>query len=255
MPSLDGQFALITGAASGIGRATAELFAREGAHVFVADVNVAAAQSVAAMIQAKGQGGEVIKLDVASESDWDAALSVVSKRATQLDFLINCAGIAAAEPIPQTSLAEWHRLHAVNLDSVFLGTRAGMRMMAGRGGAIVNVASLSGVEVFPGAATYSSSKAAVVHFSRCAAAECAQCGNNVRVSVVVPGGVRTPMWSTVPQWAELAKQDEEKAWRAVDPAGEFYSADEVAQEIMRLALDPSPQANGRVHLLNGSVRS
>jgi NAD(P)-dependent dehydrogenase (short-subunit alcohol dehydrogenase family) len=123
-------------------------------------------------------------------------------------------------------------------------------MMSGRGGAIVNVASLAGVEVFPGAAAYASSKAAVIHFTRVAAAECAQAGNGVRAAVLSPGGVRTPMWKSVPQWRELAGQSEARAWQEVDPTDCFYSAEEVAGHILDLATDLTSSANGRVLVLN-----
>lgn len=248
MGRLAGNVALITGAASGIGRATAELFAREGARVAVADLDFAGANRVAQTLIATGGECLALRLDVASETDWEAALHGVLHRWSRLDLLVNCAGISAASTLAETSLAEWRRLHVVNLDGVFLGTRAGLRTMGGHGGSIVNIASLSGMEVFPGAAAYSSSKAAVIQFSRCVAAECAAAGNGVRVSALAPGGVRTPMWAGVPGWAKLAATDEAAAWRAVDPDNSFYTAGEVAMAVLNLATDPA--ANGQVQVLN-----
>jgi 3(or 17)beta-hydroxysteroid dehydrogenase len=248
MERLAGNVALITGAASGIGRATAELFAREGARVVVADLDFAGAERVAQALIATGGECLALRLDVASEADWEATHHGILHRWSRLDVLVNCAGMSAASPLAETSLAEWRRLHAVNLDGVFLGTRAGLRAMGGRGGSIVNVASLSGLEVFPGAAAYSSSKAAVIHFSRCVAAECAAAQNGVRVNALAPGGVRTPMWAGVPVWAELAATDEAAAWRAVDPDSSFYAAGEVAMEVLNLATNPA--ANGQVRVLN-----
>lgn len=134
---------------------------------------------------------------------------------------------------------------AVNLDGVFLGTRAGLRAMTA-GGVIVNIASRSGVEVFPGAAAYAASKAAVIHFSKVADAEARAAGRGVRVLHLAPGGVKTPLWRTMPSWAELAREGDDAAWRALDPEVEFVTAEAVADQILALVREPlntSPAPN------------
>lgn len=229
-----GMTAFVTGGGSGIGRATARALAREGAAVIVADLSEPAATAVAAELRAAGHAAKARTLDVADEAAWDAAFRAWPEGWPPLRVLVNCAGVSAAAPVAETAFADWRRLHAVNLDGVFLGTRAGLRVMHGRGGVIINVASRAGVDVFPGAAAYASSKAAVIHFSRVADAECLAAGNGVRVLHVAPGGVKTPLWRTMPGWAELARDGEEAAWRALDPANEFLTADQAADQLLKL---------------------
>ena len=171
--------ALVTGGGSGIGRATARALAREGAHVLVADVNLPAAGEAAAELRAAGHPAEALALDVADEAAWAAAFHRWPEGRPPLRVLVNGAGVSAASPVAETPLAEWRRVLAVNLDGVFLGTRAGLRAMPA-GGVIVNIASRAGVEVHPGAAAYAAGKAAVIHFSRVADAEAVAAGRGVR---------------------------------------------------------------------------
>src|SRR5262249_46104601 len=117
-----GRAALVTGAASGIGRATAVLLAREGAGVLVTDRDAAGAARVAAEVTAAGGMAQAHELDVTSEAAWQAALRLADQAWGRLDVLVNCAGVAAARPVTETTLAEWRRVLAVNLDGVFLGT-------------------------------------------------------------------------------------------------------------------------------------
>src|SRR5262245_20033979 len=152
-----GKVALVTGAASGIGRATARLLAAHGAAVVCADLNAAGARETADAITA----ATACPLDVTSEPAWVAATDQVLAAHGRLDVLVNCAGISAARPLPETTLDEWHRVLAVNLDSVFLGTKHAVRVMrqTGTAGSIVNVSSVSGVKAQPGASAYCTSKA------------------------------------------------------------------------------------------------
>lgn len=243
---------MVTGAGSGIGEATTALLAMEGAFVVAADLGFPNRPTGAG----DGGGGEpVIRLihDVTSESSWDRCLQAVLGRWKRLDLLVNCAGISAGTPVVETALDEWRRVMAVNLDGAFLGTRAALRAMRGAEGTIVNVASLAGLEVFPGAAAYASSKAALIHFTKVVAAECAQAGERIRVMGIAPGGVRTSMWATMPFWKELAKEGEQEAWRRLDPTGSFYAPAEVAASIVGMVTDPSPGLNGRVVVLNRSL--
>ncbi|MCI0744448.1 MAG: SDR family NAD(P)-dependent oxidoreductase [Verrucomicrobia subdivision 3 bacterium] len=222
---------IVTGAASGIGRATALLFAGQGSKVAVADVDEVGA---AAAVREAGahDSALAVRLDVSAESSWTNCIETVVARWGRLDVLVNCAGVAVATPVETTSLEEWRRVHAVNLDGVFLGTRAGIRAMRGRGGCIINIASLSGIEVFPGAAAYASSKAAVIQFSKVAAAECAHSANGVRITVIAPGGVKTPMWKTTRLWQDFADGGEEAAWRKLDPQNCFYEPEEIAECVL-----------------------
>jgi 3(or 17)beta-hydroxysteroid dehydrogenase len=237
--------ALITGAASGIGKASAILLAREGAKVAVADIDETGGLAAADEIAAKGCAAAFYSLDVTSERNWRLALDALIERWGRLDILVNSAGISFGKPISQMTLEEWQRVLTINLSSIFLGTKHGAEAMrrAG-GGSIINVSSASGIKAAAGASAYCASKAAVHMFSRVAALECAQSGSNVRVNTVSPGGVMTPMWESMEFWQELKNQtgSDEASWQSMSgdvPLKRFARPDEIAQAILYLASDES----------------
>jgi 3(or 17)beta-hydroxysteroid dehydrogenase len=245
-----GKVALVTGAGSGIGRAAATLLAREGAAVLVSDIDEDAAQAVAAGITSAGGKAEPLPLDVSDEAAWQEATGRVLAAHRRLDVLVNNAGVAFGKPVADTPLGEWRRVLAVNLDGVFLGTKHGIRAMrAGNGGSIVNVASVSGVRPFAGAAAYGAGKAAVRLLSKVAAIECQDARNGVRVNVVTPGGVKTPMWQSMDFFRGLMAEHggAEEAFTAMAgsvPSQEFFSAEEVARTVLYLASDESSHLSG-----------
>jgi NAD(P)-dependent dehydrogenase (short-subunit alcohol dehydrogenase family) len=241
--------ALVTGAGSGIGRATAALLAREGATLVVADVNEPAAQAVAAEIVSSGGKAESLCMDVTKEAMWQEATERIHSANGRLDILVNNAGVPFGKPVADTSLEEWRRVLAVNLDGVFLGTRYGIRAMQAGGGSIVNVASVSGIKPFAGASAYGAAKAAVRLLSKIAALECQDARNGVRVNVVTPGGVKTPMWAAMDFFRGLvaAHGGAEEAFAAmagVVPSQQFFSAEEVARTVLYLASDQSAHLTG-----------
>jgi NAD(P)-dependent dehydrogenase (short-subunit alcohol dehydrogenase family) len=242
--------ALVTGAGSGIGRATATLLAYEGASVFVADINEQAAQVAAGDITAAGGKAEPLALDVADEGAWRQAMDRILATHKRLDIVVNNAGVSFAKSVADMSLAEWRRILTVNLDGVFLGTKHGIRaMQAGHGGSIINVASVSGIRPFAGASAYGASKAAVRLLSRIAAIECADARNGVRVNVVSPGGVKTPLWETIDFFRALVAEHggAEGAFAAMAgpvPSQQFFSAEEVARTVLHLASDEASHLTG-----------
>ena len=196
--------ALVTGAGSGIGRATAVLLAEEGATVIVSDADSHAADRVASEILKDGLAVVPVGLDVADECAWAAAIEAILALHRRLDVLVNNAGVSFVGPVADTTLDEWRRVLSINLDGVFLGTRSAVRAMGpGGGGSIINVASVSGINAYPGASAYGASKAAVRLFSKAAAIKCADAGTGIRVNVVTPGGVKTPMWEAMDFFKEL----------------------------------------------------
>lgn len=241
---------LVTGGASGIGRASALLLAREGGRVVVADVDASGAQAVADEILQAGHDAQAVALDVSDEGQWEQAINQVLAQHGRLDVLVNNAGVSLACPTDAMTLDQWHRVMRVNLDGVFLGTKWAIGAMKRIwGGSIVNVASVSGITPSPTAAAYCASKAAVRMFSRAVAIECADAGTNIRVNLVTPGGVRTPMWERMPVFQDMVATlgSAERAFAAMEgqsPSKLFFSPDDVARAILYLASDASSHLTG-----------
>jgi 3(or 17)beta-hydroxysteroid dehydrogenase len=243
-----GKIALVTGAGSGIGRATAILLAQQGAAVSCADLDSGQASATALRISGGGHATWV-ELDVTADEAWSRAVADITSSHGRLDILVNCAGISFACPVVDMSLADWHRVLGVNLDGVFLGTKHAIGIMRERGGSIINVSSASGIKASPGASAYCTSKAAICMFTKAAAKECVEKGYAIRVNTVCPGGVRTPMWTTMPFFRELMAKtgSEERAFEEFArtlPGGRFIESEEVAAAILYLASDESRSVTG-----------
>jgi NAD(P)-dependent dehydrogenase (short-subunit alcohol dehydrogenase family) len=254
MGRIQGKAALVTGAASGIGRATAILFAREGAHVLVTDLDPAGAAVVTSI---RNGGGEAhfVRHDVTDEVSWLEAIGGVLEASGRLDILVNNAGIAFAKPLGEMTLAEWRRVMAVNLDGVFLGTREAVRVMRRTGGgAIVNMSSASGLVGSPLASAYCASKGAVRLFTKAVALEVA--GDGIRVNSIHPGGVRTPIWAKADFWPGLVAKSgsEDAAFQALAagaPLGRLADPEEIAEAILYLASDASKFMTGSELVIDG----
>jgi NAD(P)-dependent dehydrogenase (short-subunit alcohol dehydrogenase family) len=187
--------ALVTGAASGIGRACALALAGEGARVVVADIDEAGGAGVCAEIAAAGGRARFQRLDVAEPDGWAGAIAAIGRAESALHILVNNAAICIATPLLQMSHASWRRQMAINLDGVFLGTREAIPLMArSGGGSVVNISSVAGLKGVAGLAGYCASKGGVRLFTKAVALECAQARNNIRVNSIHPGGVETPIW-------------------------------------------------------------
>jgi NAD(P)-dependent dehydrogenase (short-subunit alcohol dehydrogenase family) len=245
-PALAGRVALVTGAASGIGAAVARLFAGAGAVVYCADLNHLGARATARGI-ATQPAAVPLPLDVRDEEAWSAALATIQRAHGRLDALVHCAGISAAGPLPDTTLAEWRRVLAVNLDGSFLAVAHGMRAMRRSGGAIVLLGSASGIRAAAGAAAYSTSKAGVRMLVQAAAKECREQGLPIRINLVSPAGVRTPMWRAMPFFQDLVTQhgSEDAAFAALaGPGGRFAQPEEIAQAVLFLVSDAAGHITG-----------
>jgi 3(or 17)beta-hydroxysteroid dehydrogenase len=253
---LAGRAALVAGAASGIGRATALLLAAQGAYVAAADLNTSAVEELAAGVDSRLEM-RGLRLDVTSEADWQVAVERVTSLWRRFDILVVSAGITHAAPIDEISLEAWRRVMAINLDGAYLGTKYAVRAMrrAGNGGSIVLVSSASGIKAAPGASAYAASKAGVRLFARSVALECASEG--IRVNTVHPAGVRTPMWTTSDFWAAAVARhggDVEATWgelASATPMKRFAEPDEVARAILFLVSDASSYVTGTELLVDG----
>jgi 3(or 17)beta-hydroxysteroid dehydrogenase len=250
MQRLQNKTALITGAASGIGKAIAEAFANEGAHVIVTDIDDAAGMDVANAIGARYE-----HLDVSSEADWLR----ISDAIPALDILVNNAGITGFESgeivhdPENASLSAWRAVHAVNLDGTFMGCRYAIGAMKQKGaGSIINISSRSGLVGIPGAAAYASSKAAIRNHSKSVALYCAQNGWNIRCNSVHPAAILTPIWE--PMLGDGPDRDARmKALVADTPMKRFGMPEEVAAICVMLASDEAAYMTGAELTLDGGL--
>ena len=234
--------ALITGAGSGIGRATAELMASGGAELVLVDLNDLALESLELSTPARCLNG-----DVSDEAFWATA------DLRDIDHAVVNAGIGTSGPLESFSFADWRRVLAVNLDGAFLALRAALHAMRD-GGSIVVVASAAGIKAEPGTAAYGASKAAVIQLARVAAKEVAIRG--IRVNVIAPGGVETAIWNEVPIFAERAKEiGREAAFAEIagiaTPLNRFAKPEEIAEQIAFLLSDFSRNMTGAVLVSDG----
>ncbi|MDX6581168.1 MAG: hypothetical protein QOI10_352 [Solirubrobacterales bacterium] len=246
---LQGKFALITGAGSGIGRASAELFAREGAGV--AAVDVKGADQTAAVIEAGGGAALALATDVADPAAVEAMASAAVARFGRVDVLVNNAGIlddylAAADTPDEV----WERVMGVNLKAQFLTCRALIpQMLDNGGGAIVNVASTAGLNGGNGGAAYTTSKHGVIGFTRQLCFDYARRG--IRCNVVCPGAVETGMTH------EIFSSGDAEVMKAVEsaPIGRWAQPEELAAALLFLASDDASFVNGAVYVVDGGFDS
>jgi NAD(P)-dependent dehydrogenase (short-subunit alcohol dehydrogenase family) len=191
MTSLAGKVAIVTGGASGLGRGIVEKFVQAGADVVIADVNDDTGEDVAAQC---GSRAWFRHADVADAADVEALVQAAVDRFGRLDVMVNNAGISSKmhKSFLRDDLEDFHRVMSINVLGVMLGTRAAARHMAAHdGGAIINVASIGGLQAGGGVMTYRASKAAVIHFSKSVAIELAPLG--ISVNCIAPGGIPTPI--------------------------------------------------------------
>ncbi len=175
MGRVDNKIALVTGAAQGLGAETAKILAEEGASVVLTDINADGVRQAAEEINAAGSNMAIaFEQDVSSESGWQQTIEATRDRFGGLDILVNNAGICSIGSVEDESLENWRHVHAVDLDSVFLGCKYGIPLMADSGGgSIINVSSISGIIAGHNLAAYNSAKAAVRHLSKSVALHCA----------------------------------------------------------------------------------
>jgi len=268
MGRLQGKVAIVTGAAKGIGAATAKALAREGAKVVCTDLDEAAGQAIADDIANEGGEATFIRHDVVNEAEWEAVAKRAEEKFGGLHVLVNNAGIAPeAGPIEEKTLESWQHTISVDLDSVFLGCKHGIRTIkkytskAGAGGSIINLSSILGLVGQPGASDYNAAKGGVRLLTKSAALECAGAGYNIRVNSVHPGVIDTPIWTKVTPETR-AVFGGAATGNAVDPAmlaarmaplGKAGVPDDIALGVVYLASDEARYVTGSELVIDGGA--
>jgi meso-butanediol dehydrogenase/(S,S)-butanediol dehydrogenase/diacetyl reductase len=246
---LEGKSAIITGAASGIGKATARLFAKEGAKLVLADVNEEALQEVAEQISTEGETAVARKTDMAVEEEVEKLIALAVEAHSHIDILCNNAGITSGYPsVEDEDAAEWQRIFSVNLmGAVFATKHVARHMQERRSGAIVNTASVAGIRSGAGGNAYSASKAALINFTQTSA--CDLGAFNVRVNAVCPGLIETGMTKPVFDYARMQGKEAKLGYRC--ELRRYGRPEEVAAAILFLASDEASYITGQALPVDG----
>jgi NAD(P)-dependent dehydrogenase (short-subunit alcohol dehydrogenase family) len=246
---LDGKTAIITGAASGIGRATAILFAREGAKLALADVNEKGLEETSKLV--KGEGGEAIfrRTDVGVEEEFKGLVEMTLKTYSQIDILCNNAGISGGlSNLEEQDADEWRRIFQVNVMGAVFGTKHVAKHMQGhKSGAIVNTASVAGIRSGAGGNAYSATKAALINFTQTSA--CDLGGYNVRVNAICPGLIETGMTKRVFDLAREKGKEDRLGYRC--ELRRYGKPEEIAWAILFLASDEASYITGQALPVDG----
>lgn len=249
MARVDGKVAIVTGGASGMGAADAEVLSREGASVVVADLNEADGRAVAERV-----GGDAVfmKLDVTDEANWQQVIASTVEKFGRLDILVNNAGVLAMGTIVDTTLESWRMINAVNSEGVFLGCKHAIpAMVESGGGSIINMSSVAAIHGQSFVAAYTASKGAVRALTKNVAMYCKEQKNGVRCNSIHPDGVATPMIVKVATGKDTASEEDIEKLRHVENICEPV---DIANLVLYLASDESRYVTGAEMLVdNGST--
>ena len=254
---VQGKVALVTGAASGIGRACAERLAQEGAAVVVTDLQDLKGEETVQAIRKAGGEAAYLTHDVTDEAAWVEVVGEIRRRHGRLDVLVNNAGVGLGGPVLEMTLETWRRQTAVNLDGVFLGVKHTIPLMReGGGGSIVNMSSVAGLKGAPGLAGYCATKGGVRLFTKAVALECAAAKDGIRVNSVHPGIIETPIWVTVlnaDATGANAPPDLDAMSAMAVPLGVKGLPEDIANGVLWLASDESRYVTGAELVIDGGL--
>jgi 3(or 17)beta-hydroxysteroid dehydrogenase len=264
MSRLDGKVALITGGARGIGGETARRMAEAGARVVITDVLGDAGRATVKDIVGAGFDAHFVDLDVTSEASWSAAIDATLSRYAQLDCLVNNAGIFLGRDFEEVSLPEWHKLVAVNLTGVFLGTKFAAPALrasgakSAHGSTIVNVASIAGLVGSPLDPLYSMTKGGVTLFTKSTALLFGRKGDRIRVNSVHPGVIETDMGEMtftrgMAMQNSNSLDDARELSRLRHPIGRLGQPDDIARAVVFLASDDAKFMTGSALVVDGGL--
>jgi len=241
--------AIVTGAASGMGEASARLLAQEGAKVVISDINEVDGHRIAREIVEQGGTSVFMKHDVASESDWQRVMAATVEQFGRVDVLVNNAGVTVNKDIEETTLEEWRWVMSVNLDGVFLGVKYAIgAMKRTSGGSIINISSAGGIVGQLWAAAYNASKGGVRLLTKAAALECSKAGRDydIRVNSIHPGCVHTGLLEPL-----LKKKEMADIINSLHPVGHLGEPEDIAYAVLYLASDESKFATGSELVVDG----
>ncbi len=259
MARVQGKIAVITGGASGIGRATAALMSAEGATVVIADINRAQGEAAAQSIER----ATFVLHDAAEEASWKALTAYVLERFGRIDILVNNAAITGidgpmADP-ENTSVENWRAVHRVNLEGVFLGCKYGIASMKNRGGgSIVNMSSGGAIVPSPMNTPYGAAKAGVLNLTITVAIHCAVKKYGIRCNAVLPGGTRTPMllslFETLAKQSGASPSDVQAGFEKNFGGGRLAEPREIANAVLFLASDDASYINAELLVVDAGSR-
>lgn len=250
MSRVKNKVALVTGGSLGIGKASAQMLAKEGAKVAITDIKDDEGKQ--AVKDIKNDGGEAIFIhhDVSKEEEWKNAISETVKAFGGLDILVNNAGVALDGSAEETTLEDWRWLMQVNLDGVFLGTKYAIEEMKESGGSIINLSSIEGIIGDPNLAAYNASKGGVRLFTKSTALQCARDGYKIRVNSIHPGYIWTPM---VKNYLESKGDllEGKRQLESLHPIGHLGDPDDIAYGVVYLASDEAKFITGTELIIDG----
>lgn len=255
MGRVEHKVAVISGGASGLGKAAAKLLAAEGAAVVLLDLNEAGGREAVAEIAAQGGTAEFIRLDVTQEQDWVQAYDGVLARHPRVDIAVHAAGIFIAQSFPsETDYALWRKVMTVNVDGVFLGTKhavAAMQRCATPAGSIINLASIMGLVAMPGRAAYAASKGAVRLYTKSVALSCAERKLPIRANAICPGFIHTEMLDSAAHTLFDSYEEGVAHYSNLQPVGRLGTPEDIARAILYLASDESAFMTGSDLVIDG----
>ena len=248
MKRFEGKRAIITGAGSGIGRATAVRLAAEGARVAISDVNDAGLEETAGTIRAAGGTVETVRCDVSDFAQVEAFVEHAAKAFGGIDVIVNVAGIGGFFRTESETIEHWNQVIGVNLSGTFHTIRAGLKYLTESKGNVVNVASIAGVRAHPYAAAYCASKGGVIMLTKALAMEFGEAG--IRFNAVCPGGIKTPLLKTFSP-AGVENPNMSLFMRMMGVNGRFGRPEEIAGTIAYLASDEASFMTGSIVVNDG----